>query len=69
MGTADNFHLDGAAHRLEATMKELGAKTDFRYVDGRGHFDLYAIGDEPHGLYSKIAWEMYAVARPRVTRP
>jgi S-formylglutathione hydrolase FrmB len=69
VGTADNFHLDGAAHRLEATMKELGAKTDFRYVDGRGHFDLYAIGDEPQGLYSKIAWEMYAVARPRVTRP
>jgi S-formylglutathione hydrolase FrmB len=64
VGTADNFHLDGAAHRLEATMKALGAKTDFRYVEGRGHFDLYAIGDDPQGLYKKIAWEMYAVARP-----
>jgi len=69
VGTADNFHLDGAAHRLEATMKQLGAKTDFRYVEGRGHFDLYAIGDDPQGLYRKIAWEMYAVARPGVKRP
>jgi len=69
VGTADNFHLDGAARRLEATMKQLGAKTDFRYVEGRGHFDLYAIGDDPQGLYRKIAWEMYAVARPGVKRP
>ena len=68
VGTADNFHLDGAAHRLEATMKALGAKTDFRYVEGRGHFDLYTIGDDPWGLYKRIAWEMYAVARPEAKR-
>lgn len=69
VGTADNFQLDRSARRLEATMKALGAKTDFRYVKGRGHFDLYAIGDDPWGLYKRIAWEMYAVARPGAKRP
>jgi len=64
VGAADTFYLDGAAHRLEATMKGLGARTDFRYVDGRGHFDLYTAGDDPWGLYKAIAWEMYALARP-----
>ena len=62
--SADTFYLDGAAHLLEATMKGLGARTDFRYVEGRGHFDLYAVGDDPRGLYKVIAWEMYALARP-----
>jgi S-formylglutathione hydrolase FrmB len=64
VGSADTFYLDGAAHRLEATMKELGARTDFRYVEGRGHFDLYTAGDDRWGLYKAIAWEMYALARP-----
>jgi enterochelin esterase-like enzyme len=64
VGTADNFHLAGAARRLEATMKGLGARTDFRYVEGRGHFDLYAVGDDRRGLYKAIAWEMHALARP-----
>lgn len=63
VGDADTFFLDGSAHRLEATMKALGAKTDFRYVPGRGHFDLYGVGDDPRGLYKTIAGEMYAVAR------
>jgi hypothetical protein len=64
VGTADNFSLDGAARRLEATMKGLGARTDFRYIEGRGHFDLYTVGDNRWGLYKAIAWEMYALARP-----
>jgi putative esterase len=64
VGSADTFYLDGAAHLLEATMKGLGARTDFRYVEGRGHFDLYTVGDERWGLYKAIAWEMYALARP-----
>jgi len=58
VGSADTFFLDGAAHLLEATMKGLGARTDFRYVEGRGHFDLYAVGDDPRGLYKTIAWEI-----------
>lgn len=64
VGSADTFYLDGSAHQLEATMKGLGAKTDFRYVEGRGHFDLYTVGDDRSGLYKAIAWEMYALARP-----
>jgi len=64
VGSADTFYLDGAAHLLEATMKALGAKTDFRYVEGRNHFDLYTVGDDRSGLYKVIAWEMYAHARP-----
>ena len=69
VGTADTFYLDGAAHRLEATMKALGARTDFRYVEGRGHFDLYTVGDDRWGLYKAIAWEMYALARPGSKSP
>jgi len=50
-------------------MKALGAKTDFRYVEGRGHFDLYAVGDDARGLYAAIAREMYAIARPGSKSP
>ena len=64
VGTADTFFLDGAARRLEATMKGLGARTDFRYVEGRNHFDVYTVGDDRWGLYKSIASEMYTVARP-----
>jgi Putative esterase len=68
VGSADTFYLDGSAHLLEATMKELGARTDFRYVEGRGHFDLYTVGDDHWGLYKTIAWEMYVLARPGAKR-
>ncbi|HEY4218886.1 MAG TPA: alpha/beta hydrolase-fold protein, partial [Gemmatimonadaceae bacterium] len=64
VGSGDTFFLDESAQLLEKTMKGLGAKTDFCYVDGRGHFDLYPIANESWGLYQAIAWEMYAVARP-----
>ena len=69
VGSADTFFLDGSAHLLEDTMKRLGAKTDFCYVDGRGHFDLYRMGNDPWGLYKAIAWEMYAIARPGTKPP
>ena len=39
-----------------ALMKGLGASTDVRYVEGRGHFDLYPVGGDPWGLYKSIAW-------------
>ncbi|HEY7900710.1 MAG TPA: alpha/beta hydrolase-fold protein [Caulobacteraceae bacterium] len=64
VGTADTFYLDGAAHRLKAALDGVGAKSDFRFLPDRTHFDLYKVGDNPHGLLNKIAWEMYAVARP-----
>jgi hypothetical protein len=59
VGTADTFHLDEPARLLEQTIKELGGKASFTYVDGRSHFDLYQ-----GGLSERIAKEMYAVARP-----
>jgi S-formylglutathione hydrolase FrmB len=69
VGSADTFYLNESAQLLEKTMKGLGAKTDFCYVDGRGHFDLYPIGSDAWGLYQAIAWEMYAKARPGVKAP
>jgi hypothetical protein len=64
VGTADTFYLDGAAHRLEAVMKGLGARTDFRYLPDKTHFDLYVVDGNRQALMRQIAWEMYAVARP-----
>ena len=69
VGTADTFYLDGAAHRLQAALDGLGAKSDFRFLPDRTHMDLYKIGDDNRGLLKEIAWEMYAVARPGVKRP
>ncbi|HEY6251363.1 MAG TPA: alpha/beta hydrolase-fold protein [Candidatus Angelobacter sp.] len=62
VGTADTFHLDGPAHLLDATMKELGIRATFTYLEGRTHFDLYQ-----GGLTEKIANEMEKVARPQGT--
>lgn len=69
VGDADTFYLDGAARLLQATLQELGAKTDVRFLPGRTHFDLYTEGDDKRALLKKIAWEMYAVARPDAPRP
>ncbi|MGH7022682.1 MAG: alpha/beta hydrolase [Caulobacteraceae bacterium] len=69
VGTADTFYLDGAAHRLKAVLDGLGARSDFRFLPGRTHFDLYQVGDDPRGLLKEIAWQMYAVARPGAQRP
>ncbi|CAN5351369.1 alpha/beta hydrolase-fold protein [soil metagenome] len=69
VGTADTFYLDDAVRLLEARMKEVGAKTDFRYLEGRTHGDLYKVGDDRQGLLKTIAWEMYKVARPQSKRP
>ncbi|RDS79129.1 enterochelin esterase [Dyella monticola] len=64
VGTADTFYLDGAAHRLKAVLDGLGAHTDFRFIPGRTHFDLYKEGDDRFALFKDISWAMYAVARP-----
>jgi S-formylglutathione hydrolase FrmB len=64
VGTADTFYLDGAAHRLQAVLDGLGAKSRFQFIPGRTHFDLYKIGDNPTGLLDTFTWEMYAIARP-----
>ena len=64
VGDADTFYLDGAARRLKAVLEGLGAKADVRFLPGKTHFDLYAEGEDRRALMKKIAWEMYAVARP-----
>lgn len=67
VGTADTFYLDGAAHRLKATLDAVGAKADVRFVPDRTHFDLYAEDGDPTALMQRIAREMYAIARPGLT--
>ena len=62
VGTADSFHLDESARLLQQTLKELGIRAQFTFVEGRTHFDLY-----DGGLTEKIANEMETVARPVVT--
>src|SRR3546814_17133554 len=67
VGTADTFYLDGPAHRWQAVLDRLGAKSSFRFVPGRTHFALYAEGEDKMALLKAIATEMYAVARPGAT--
>src|SRR3546814_19988751 len=50
VGTADTFYLDGPAHRLQAVLDRPGAKSSFRFVPGRTHFDLYAEGEDKSAL-------------------
>lgn len=64
VGTADTFYLDGASHKLKTVLDGLGAKSDFRFLPGKTHFDLYAQGDDRTALLKQISWEMYALARP-----
>ena len=64
VGTADTFYLDGAAHKFQAVLDGLHARSDFRFLDGRTHFDLYKQGEDNNALLKQIAREMYAVARP-----
>ena len=64
VGDADTFYLDGATRRLKAVLDGLGAKAEVRFLPGKTHFDLYVEGDDRRALLKKIAWEMYAVARP-----
>jgi hypothetical protein len=64
VGTADTFFLDGAAHKLEAVMRRIGAKADFTYLPDKTHMDLYERGGDKQALTKDIARAMYAVARP-----
>lgn len=67
VGTADTYYLDGAVHKLQAVLDGLHARSDFRYLPGKTHADLYTQGDDPRALLKQISWEMYAVARPDST--
>ena len=65
VGTADTFYLDGAAHKLQAVLDGLHAKSSFTYLQDKTHFDLYAKGEDRLALLKQISWEMYASARPK----
>ncbi|MGH8288036.1 MAG: alpha/beta hydrolase [Steroidobacteraceae bacterium] len=65
VGTADTFYLDGAARKLDAVLKELGAHAHFTFRHGRTHFDLYARNGDRMALIDTIAAQMYLVAYPR----
>ena len=65
VGAADNFYLDGAVHKLQAVFDGLQAKSSFRYLQDKGHFDLYEKGNDENALLKEISWEIYAVARPK----
>ncbi len=64
VGDADTYYLDGAAHKLKAALDGLGANAEVRFLPGKTHMDLYAVGDDRRALMKQIAWQMYAVARP-----
>jgi hypothetical protein len=64
VGTDDTFYLDGAAHSLQSTLDRLGGKSEFTFLPGRSHFDVYVEGNDRYALFDRIAAEMYLVARP-----
>ena len=63
VGTADTFFLDGPVHLLEAAMRNVGARTDFRYLAGKTHGNLYIEDDDHYALMKRIAAEMAAASR------
>jgi hypothetical protein len=64
VGTDDTFYLDGAAHSLQSTLQRHGIRSQFTFLPGRSHFNVYAEGDDHYALFDQIAAEMYRVARP-----
>jgi hypothetical protein len=64
VGTADTFYLDGAAHRFDAVLAQLGADAHFTYRAGRTHFDLYGQNGDRYALFDTIAAQMYLTAYP-----
>jgi len=64
VGTADTFYLNGAARKLDAGLKDLGADAHFTFRAGRSHFDLYAGNGDNFALVDTIAAQMYLAAYP-----
>ena len=50
-------------------MRSVGAKTDFHYLPGKNHNDLYTEGGDRNALSKHISWEIYAEARPGAKKP
>src|SRR5450631_2231713 len=68
VGTADTFYLDGAARSLQQVLDGLHADAHFTFLPDRTHFDVYVIGEDKTALFDQIAAEMYAVARPNLSK-
>lgn len=64
VGAEDQFGLDRSVRNLEAAVTAVRGRADFTYVPGKGHFDLYADGDERMALRRVMAWRMWRLARP-----
>lgn len=64
VGTADTFYLDGAVHRLDIALQQLGGSAHIVFLPGRDHFNIYEDRNDPMALFDTIAREMYAIARP-----
>jgi hypothetical protein len=62
VGTEDSFFLDGPTRALQAVLDRLGAKSEFRYLPGRTHNDVYREGSDDEGLLIDIARDMYRSA-------
>ncbi|MBX7222722.1 MAG: esterase family protein [Blastocatellia bacterium] len=60
VGTADTFHLEQPLYLLRDTLAELKSDARIEFIEGKDHFNLYQ-----DGLGTRIAQEMYAVARPK----
>jgi enterochelin esterase-like enzyme len=65
VGTMDTFHLNEAAELLKQRLDALGAKSSFTFMAGRTHGTLDRIGDNPLGLETDIAWQMWKTARSK----
>ncbi|HVT94446.1 MAG TPA: alpha/beta hydrolase-fold protein [Bryobacteraceae bacterium] len=68
VGTQDTFYLDGPAHKLQAVLDSLHANAHFTFLEGRSHFDVYKVGNDPRGLFDEISKEMYHSWRSTAAR-
>lgn len=72
VGTLDTYHLEGAARLLKATLDDLGATSDFHFIEGADH-STFTVDIAPNGavefggLERRLAWQMYRQARPNST--
>lgn len=64
VGANDEFGLDRSTRHLEAAVTAVDGRADFTYAPGKGHFDLYAEGQERQALRRVMAWQMWRQARP-----
>ena len=69
VGTLDTYYLDGPAHRLQAVLDGLGARSEFHFIEGADHATVIFEDTDHHAVERTIAWQMYATARPGTKRP